>query len=607
MRLEQYPFSVIRGLPICVTHALQLAEMSNGLRPMSLGHGKQLGVLSLPPSSVGRFAALESDANAPSPPRHRGRTVRSRLSLAVLLAAGLLPLESPAADVAASRPTDLSVTVYRDPTHATAEGLDLDALLGFALITETRMVSVPAGESRVRFEGVADGIEPASAILRGLPARLLEKNHDARVLSPSALVAATLGRRVQLVRTDRKTGRTTRLTGTLRADNDGVVFESAQGIEALRCSGLPETFEFSSVQDLAATATLSVRVRSAHPLTTQVKLSYLARGFDWTASYVATVSPDARTMNLGAWVTLANGNGISFARAQAQIVAGRLNRESEPDEDEPLQGGDEILAQCWPTAPADTDVPPLPEPKPAPSPGALGAGQRLEEVTVTRSRITREQLGDLKLYRVPWRTTVASRQMKQVRLLDKYGIPVQLIYRADLTADDEEESELAGRILRTKNDAAHHLGLPLPSGLVDSFTIRDGAPLLLFEAPLRDIAVGEELEIDLGVAPDVEVSSVVEERTNDNSKVKELPLVPGVVHIRSAVVNEVSRIEIHTARPSALIFEAHLWLPDGTELIRAAPAPILCNGHPVFRLPIAAGGTAIIRYQTAHTERRLVR
>ena len=34
----------------------------------------------------------------------------------------------------------------------------LDALGGFAVITETRTVTLPAGESDLRFEGVADGI-----------------------------------------------------------------------------------------------------------------------------------------------------------------------------------------------------------------------------------------------------------------------------------------------------------------------------------------------------------------------------------------------------------------------------------------------------------------
>ena len=59
-----------------------------------------------------------------------------------------------------------------------------------------RTVHLPAGVSRLRFEGVADGIEPASAIVTGLPDGVLEKNRDGAVLSPSALIAAAVGKPV---------------------------------------------------------------------------------------------------------------------------------------------------------------------------------------------------------------------------------------------------------------------------------------------------------------------------------------------------------------------------------------------------------------------------
>ena len=101
-------------------------------------------------------------------------------------------------DVAAEAPSDLIVTVYRAP-YRESGSIDLDSLQGFALVTETRLVRLPAGISRVRFEGVADGIEPASALVTGLPGEVIEKNRDARLLSPSALIAAAVGKPVELL------------------------------------------------------------------------------------------------------------------------------------------------------------------------------------------------------------------------------------------------------------------------------------------------------------------------------------------------------------------------------------------------------------------------
>ncbi|MEB0222407.1 hypothetical protein, partial [Pseudomonas sp. AB12(2023)] len=79
--------------------------------------------------------------------------------------------------------------------------IDLSWLGGYALITEQRRVAIPAGRTTLRFEGVAAGILPESAIVTGLPNGVREKNLDAELLSPRSLYAGTFGRPVTLRRT----------------------------------------------------------------------------------------------------------------------------------------------------------------------------------------------------------------------------------------------------------------------------------------------------------------------------------------------------------------------------------------------------------------------
>ncbi len=534
----------------------------------------------------------------------------------LLLAAGLAPTSGAAGDVPtkmvqAGAATDLSVTVYRSP-YGVSGSLDLDELGGFALVTETRTVVIPPGESRIRIEGVADGIQPESAIITGLPTGVLEKNHDAQVLSPAALVSATVGRSLALMRTNPKTGKVTDIPGTLVSDSDCVVFKSATGeIEALSCSGWPETFQFDAATDAAATPTLSALIRSPGPVTATVRLSYLAHGFDWLANYVATISADSSTIDLGAWVTLANSNSVSFPQAQAQVVAGRLNRESE--EVEPLYPLTEIVAKCWPRgstsdtrehAGIDAATPlggseyiTVTASRRAMTPVAL-ASAALQEAVVTG--VQQEQLGDLKLYRVPWRTSVTSRQIKQVRLLDRQAIPVKLIYGADITPSINAPARPLNKVLRTRNDRAHHLELPLPSGRVAAFYEHGNVPLLVSEAPLRDVAVDEEFEIDIGAAADVEVTSTIEDWMVNLERQKVIPLVPGV-SLRSTEASAVNRIEISNARGVPTLVELRVMLTDGAHLIRADYPAGSRNGHPTFTLTVPAQGTAIVRYQTGHT------
>lgn len=505
-----------------------------------------------------------------------GRSVWLVLASGAVLGASLADAQE------AGAPSEVSVTVYRDPYRSTGS-IDLDRLAGFALITETRTVHLPAGEDWLRLESVADGIEPESAIVTGLDDGIIEKNRDAAVLSPSALVAAAVGKPVELTRTNPKSGRVERVRGTVLSDAEGgVIFRSEQGIEALRCSGLPETLSFEGVQGLRAQPTLSVRLRAHRELTATVTLSYLAHGFDWAADYTATLAPDGQSMDLGAWVTLANGNGVGFPGARTQVVAGVANRES--GEVEPIDIGGPIIANCWPRG-TTSDIPMQMQfdlqsqdlrqrafMKAVAAPAAA-----VQEVTVSAQRVQQEQLGDLKLYRIPEPTTVAGRQSKQVRLLDRTAIPVATVYGIDLAADENPNGPggalPASRYLRTRNTEANHLGIPLPSGHVQVLAVHQGRHLLEHESNLRDLAVDEEVEIDLGPSPDVQIAAT---RTGHSH-----------------------RIEISNARAAAIRFELKLRLPEGVRIVDAAPSMGTKNGLPIATLTIAAHSVAVIRYRTS--------
>jgi hypothetical protein len=413
-----------------------------------------------------------------------------------------------------------------------------------------------------------------------------------------------VGRKVEFVRTLPKDGGTSRLPGRILSDaNGGVVFETADGVEALRCSGLSETFRFDDrLTGLSATPTLSVLTRSDQPVTATVTLSYLAYGFDWSADYVATLSPTGDTLDLGGWVTLANSNAIGFPDARAQLVAGRLNRES--DQPDPIETGDEILARCWPRG--TTSDAPLASidgheddgaaayaMAPAPSPAATALG----EVVVTAERVAEERLGDLKLYRTPERTTLAANQAKQVRLLDRDEVPVERIYEADLYANNDIDMQPAHMLLRTRNDAGHHLGLALPSGKVEIFQQSGQGPLLVGEAQSRDLAENEDVEWRLGDAPDVAVAQIHDDLKIDRSA-PPIPLVPGLLAVSVAKLNSESHVVITNAEARPRTFELRLRLDDNENLVRIDHPVGEKNGRHIVRLTLAPNSTTVVRYVT---------
>ncbi len=120
-------------------------------------------------------------------------------------------------------PDKVSVSVFRDPDRDEGGEISPNWLEGFALISETRTVDLPAGEATVRFEGVAEGMIAVSAIVTGLPGGVVQKNRDAALLSPASLLDGSLGNRVHIRRTDGATGKVTEEEAIIRSGPAGAV------------------------------------------------------------------------------------------------------------------------------------------------------------------------------------------------------------------------------------------------------------------------------------------------------------------------------------------------------------------------------------------------
>ena len=414
--------------------------------------------------------------------------------------------------VASTGPDAVAVTVYRDPNRAADQPFQLSWLNGYALISETRQVTLPSGTSDLRFEGVAGGIIPQSAIVTGFPQGIVERNRDAYLLSPGTLLDRSLGHRVHLKRTN-AAGEITEQDAVIRSGIDGaVVLQTEAGFEALRCAGEKGTLVYDDVPaGLSATPTLSVRVRSAQPLTTTVTLSYLATGFDWQANYVAQLSPAGDRVDLFAWLTLANGDETGFANAQTQAIAGKVNREY-VEVQEPV--AQPLLLTCWPqgtttdglTSGYGPNAPPPPPPPPPPS-APMAERDSAENIVVTGSRVAmkarQENLGDLKLYAIPERVTVAANSQKQVAMIVQDGVKVATAYRQRIDPGNNGFDQPAVRTLVSRNRKTDGLGLPLPAGGVALFASIDGKPILLGEGSIDDLSVNDDVEIGFGEAPGV--------------------------------------------------------------------------------------------------------
>ncbi len=461
---------------------------------------------------------------------------RAALLVAILAGAWTAPLVA-RETVDASAPRSLAVTLYRDPDRGEDHAMNRNWPRGFAMITEKRTVMLPPGESTIRFEGVAEGMVAVSAIVTGLPGGTIEKNRNADLLSPAALVDGTLGNRVTITRTNPATGEGISESAIVRTRADGgLVLQTAEGFEAVRCSGLPEKLTFDRVPEgLSAKPVFSVDTRSPAGGTYTVELTYLAWGFDWQAHYVAHLEEPGRgdrvEMRLMSWLTLLNDNGQSFPDAELLVVAGKLNVVSDfqgladPPDARPL------ALTCYPLGSTAAGTP-IAQPEleanlnqlPLPPPAAIVVtGSRIQRADFAASApamvASEEALGDLKLYRVPEPVTVSAKGLKQVAFLDQDHVEGRLLYRARCSPwDDSDSAAPAEMLLATVNDEDHGLGIALPMGGITLFEPTSAGDLLVGENRLRDYAEGQDVEIGLGESSQVFAHCIVSEPDASTSR-----------------------------------------------------------------------------------------
>lgn len=481
-----------------------------------------------------------------------------------------VPAQAAAAEVIASAPLSSAVTVY----HGDNAGGDLpqvpDRLGGYALIRETRTVSLPAGTAVVRFPGVAAGMLAESVVITGLPGTVVERNLDAALMSPRSFYAGWFGRPVMVRRTDAQ-GHERSERAVIRSGPDGAgVIETDRGFELVSCGPLSDSLNFPSAPPgLFPTPTLSVETRSEAPVTATVTLTYLAWDYDWRADYTLVLSPDLAHGRLQAWLTLASADVTSFAHADAAVVAGKPafaeTRADAPD-DAPL------TFRC-------TARPPPPPAVMAPPPPMMEAMPPAPVMMVTAMRAKAmvaqvETVADMKLYRLPVPTTVAARSAKQIALIAPRSVTLQMLHAAPL--DDGPGKALARLELRAPNRKEAGLGLALPAGKVRVMVPRGDTMVPVGTATMDDRAVGERVRWTLG--PDSGVR--VERRA---------------LRQRAGAVQMVATVHNAGARP--VQFEGTFrQVPQRAVRVEGKPLAV-DEDHAVWRVTVPARGSATLRYK----------
>ncbi len=343
-----------------------------------------------------------------------------------------------------------------------------------ALIEHERPISA-SGRQRIEFKGVSAQIVPETVSFVATGIDLIEQNFDYDLLTPAKLMEKAVGSKVELVRVNPATGAETSEIAEVLSTVGGVVLKIGQRIEVLREDSLPTRVIFAKVpENLRAEPTLSVLVNAPKPVKANARLTYLSRGLDWDADYVAVFEEAKGETSMQGWITLRNTSGTTFTNARAQLVAGDVN----------LVNGEEGWFQ-WQQQ------------------RARASGKRSAGTESTG----RQQLGDYYVYPIKQLTTIANNQTKQVSFLDATGVKADKGYEKTFWSFESSDSPQNAEVrVRFSNSKAAGLGEQLPSGVVRVY-VRDarGQPQFVGEDHIGHTSGGSDLALKIGDAFDVSI------------------------------------------------------------------------------------------------------
>ena len=230
----------------------------------------------------------------------------------------------------------------------------------------------------------------------------------------------------------------------------------------------------------------------------RIEITYFTSGISWSADYVCIANRAETDMGFEGFVRVQNNSGEDYENAQVRLVVGRINLVEKIAQlakvpvaqvaDMDRAKRDEYAGRAMRLA--------MEAPAPAAAPAGAAGGKAAEP-----KQIIKEGLSEYFIYTVEGTETIPNGWSKRMRSFDAQAVPFKIQYRY-------RPAEYGDRLVRMyllANDKESKLGTtPLPDGIVRLFRDngRDGLSFLVAQ-PVKYIPIGDKIELNLGVDPEV--------------------------------------------------------------------------------------------------------
>lgn len=423
------------------------------------------------------------------------------------------------------------------------------------LVSETRRVELPAGETLLALEDVSGQMQPETVLLSAQGLRIIEQSLAADLLTPQRLLEASVGQTVQIIRSHPETGEDIVEEARVLSLAGGVVVQIGDRIEIdppgrIAFTGMPA--------GLRSEPALLARVFPGQAGPSDLRLDYLTGGLSWRADYVARLNAASDRLDLSALVTLSNTTDTDFAGATLRLVAGEVNQGPVAFKGrQEFSRGQAALAM-------------------APAPEA-----DMSEAVAAADR---------HVYSLGRPVTLARGETKQIPLMSAQGVKVVREYRFEGVVSGNPGLEEIGPvnaalILELQNDPDLGLGAPLPAGTVRVYgpsQSGEGGTLFLGADAIAHTPEGEQARLTIGQAFDVTARAerTVYERLSDRS------------------YESGQKVTVKNAKDQPVEVVLAGVMPRGWTLREASTPPTQDSASRVtWRLTVPAGGETELTYR----------
>lgn len=348
--------------------------------------------------------------------------------------------------VVPQKSSDISITIYNDNR---------------AFVIDKREANVSKGKQKLVYEGVAGSMITSSVIpvFSGIKTTLYSQNYIYDLISLESMLKNSIDKNVEFY----TNGKSPVLSKGILLAYKPKVMVRQKGTGRILTLEKPTQVVFPSVpKNMIIKPSLVWSIETAGEGKLGIDLEYLTNGVSWKSDYVLNL--DQKSFDLAGWITVNNQSGVSYPNAQITCLAGdvgKVEKDLSPNIDRKIR----TLAA-------------MPAPK-----------------------VKEEAFSGYHIYKIPFRETIADKQQKQIRFIDKNNVGfMQYGKMINSYFEKYNTQKLRFRnVIEFDNTSANHLGIPLPGGIVRMYR-KDSAGDIHFigESRISDTPQGEKVKLTVG-------------------------------------------------------------------------------------------------------------